>query len=68
MILRNYFEMEKHSVIRKTYSPDFIIPLRYIASESTTTTTTMPLKNGNNKNSQAILSKQSYKHTRLLFV
>ena len=64
MTLENDSEMKRHSAIHKTQGLDFIISPRYIAPESITTTTTVPLKDSNNKNLQAISSNQSCKHIR----
>ncbi len=64
MTPENDSEMERHSTAYKTQSPDFIILPRYIEPESTTTTTMALLMDSNNKNLQAVLSKQSHKYTR----
>ena len=57
MTLENNSKMEKPLVIYKTQGPNFIIPPGYIVPKSTTTITTIPLKDGNNKNPHATSSK-----------
>lgn len=68
MILKNNSKMERYLVAYKTQNLDFIILPGYIASELTTTTIMVLLKDGNNKNAQATSLKQLHKRTSLQFV